>query len=134
MTHPDKTANYGMLNMPTPEDFTHSLGQATWLMTLSKNHRELPLQAMQSRIIAPLMLRQLRVYIRDTQPIGVVTWAYGTPQLKERLLSGWLELDLPDWRSGPEAMIVDIVSPLFDPEIIRKSFEDEISALTAQPV
>lgn len=114
-------------DVPTSEDFTRALGQVSWLVTLSKRHRDLPISWMEQAIHAPLMLKQLRVFTKGKQPLAALTWAYASDEVKARIEAGDLALKLQDWRSGSEPVIVDCISPLTDPQIFIDQFKRDVA-------
>lgn len=115
-------------DVPTSEEFSRTLGQVTWLMTLSKEHRNRPISEIESRVSAPLMFRQVRVFLRDKQPLAALTWAYVSPDVKEKLKGGERSMSLQDWRSGPEVLVVECISPLMDPQIFINQFMADVEA------
>lgn len=111
--------------LPSSEEFTHVLGQVTWLMTLSKPHRERLIAHIDDLVIAPLMLKQVRVYLKGKQPLAAVTWAYASPEVKSKIATPPFILSLNDWRSGSEIVIVDCISPFADPNIFVEQFKNQ---------
>lgn len=116
-------------DVPNAADFSQTLGQVTWLMTLSKAHRHKPISWVEAHVSAPLMFKQVRVFVRGKQPIAALIWAYVTPDLKVKLESGEdYSMTLEDWRSGPEVVIVDCISPLMDRQMFIDKFMSDVSA------
>lgn len=115
--------------VPSSDEFTKTLGQVTWLLTMSKEHQSNPISSIEADIIAPLMMRQVRVYTKGKQPLAVVVWAYASDEIVARLDSGETKMELGDWRSGGNIKIVHCISPLLDPELFAKKFLAEIETL-----
>lgn len=112
---------------PSSEEFVQTLGQVTWLMTLSSEYRDKNISFIEAHVSAPLMFNQVRIYLSGKQPIGAVTWAYASPEVKAKVEVGAL-LCLEDWRSGPEVMVVDCISPLVDKSVILEKFSSQVAA------
>jgi hemolysin-activating ACP:hemolysin acyltransferase len=117
----------GLPPAPTSDEFTRTLGQVTWLMTLSRPHLERPVGLIRDMVLAPLMLRQLRVYMKDKQPVAAISWAYASPAVRDKIASPPFVMQLSDWRSGAEPVIVECISPLVDQQMFINRFQDEIA-------
>ena len=104
-----------------PETFGSVLGQAVWLMTMSADHKELPIKVLESRILPALLLKQFKLYFKGKQPVAFLTWASLSETAAEKLDSGAL-LELEDWRSGENLTIVDCVSPFTGVEGVKRTF------------
>lgn len=113
---------------PTSDEFTRTMGQVTWLMTLSKAHRDKPISLIEAHVSAPLMFKQVRVFTKGKQPLAAVLWAYVSPEVKAKLEGGDYVMTLQDWRSGPEVVIVDCISPLMDPQMFVDQFMAQVEA------
>lgn len=112
---------------PSSEEFVQTLGRITWLMTLSNEYRNKNISFIEAHASAPLMFNQVRIYLSGKQPIGAVTWAYASPEVKAKLEAGAL-LSLEDWRSGPEVIVVDCISPLVDKSVILERFASQVAS------
>lgn len=112
------------------QTFGSVMGQAVWLMTMSKVHRNLPIHTVESLISPAIFLRQFKLYSKGKQPVAFLIWASVSEEVKARLDTGG-ELDgLGDWRSGSNVIIVDCISPLAPRETFERKFID--SAKSAQ--
>ena len=116
-------------DVPTSEEFLRTMGQVSWLLTLSMDHRDKPITYLETHVAAPLMLKQVRVVTRGNQPIAALTWAYASPEVTARIEAGDRTMALGDWRSGPEIVIVDVISPLVDRQIIINQFLGQVRSL-----
>lgn len=116
-------------DVPTSEEFLRVMGQVCWLLSLSLPHRDKPISLLEAHVSAPLMLKQVRVFTRGNQPIAALTWAYASPEVKAQIEAGDHVMGLMDWRSGPEVVIVDIISPLMDGKIFTDQFLGEVAKL-----
>ncbi len=108
--------------VPSSDEFLRSLGQVCWLMGLSEAHRDLPLREMEARIQVPLMLRQLRIYTEGARPIAALTWGSVSESIRQALRFPTYQMMMQDWRSGPELVIVDCISPFTDRQRIEDLF------------
>ena len=114
-------------DVPTSEEFTRTLGQISFLLTLSQPHLERPIAHLRDMVIAPLMLKQVRVFLKGKQPLAAITWAYASPEVKARIENPPVVMALADWRSGKEVVIVECLSPLLDPKLFIDQFQSQVS-------
>lgn len=114
--------------VPTAGEFTQTMGQVAWLMTLSKEHRDKPISILEAHVSAPLMFKQVRVFTKGKQPLAAILWAYVSPEVKAKLEDNDYVMTLQDWRSGPEVVIVDCISPLMDPKMFIDQFMSQVEA------
>lgn len=125
------TGKKNPLGTPSSEEFTHTLGQVTWLMTLSANHRKQPIELIEAHVSAPLMFKQVRVFTKGKQPLAAVLWALVSPEVKTKIDVGGYVMTLQDWRSGPEIVVVDCISPFTDKQPIIDEFLKKARAAEA---
>lgn len=121
-------ANKSVPKVPTSEEFTRTVGQVTWLMTMSKAHRGKPISYIETYVSAPLMFKQVRVFLKGKQPIGALSWAYASDEVQAKLSAGDYQMTLQDWRSGPQVIVVDCISPFADPQIFIDEFMSQVAA------
>lgn len=69
-------------SVPDAHTFGTALGQATFLMTMSKEHRELPVKDIEQILTTPILLQQFKLYSKEKQPIAFVSWATVTDEIK----------------------------------------------------
>lgn len=113
---------------PSPETFGSALGQAVWLMSMSPQHKSLPIQSIETRTLPAILLKQFKLYFKGKQPVAFVSWAMVTDDVKAKLAAGDA-LELKDWRSGPHLVAVDVVSPFTEPEKVEAEFMDSMKAV-----
>lgn len=118
----DPKAPKPKVDVPTSAEFSRTMGHVTWLMTLSQDHRDKPISLIEAHVAAPLMFKQVRVITKGDQPIAAVIWAYASPEVKQKIEAGGHIMALPDWRSGPEIVVVDCISPMTDGQIFIDQF------------
>ncbi|WP_052265467.1 toxin-activating lysine-acyltransferase [Ruegeria sp. ANG-R] len=111
------------LDAPT---FAATMGNAVWLMTMSKAHKDLPIRSIEKTVATPTLLRRFRLYSKEKQPVAL-TWANVSGEVKARVEAGNTDLDIRDWTSGEHIVIVDCVSPFNPPELFREKFLSSLS-------
>ncbi len=90
------------------------MGSASWLLSISQSDQNRPISDLERRVVAPLMLRQLRIFKKGDQPLAFITWAYASPEVASKIQEAPASLTLEDWRSGTVVKVVDCVSPFTD--------------------
>ena len=115
---------FGLDGSPTldPEEFGQYLGLASWLMTMSKNHRDLPIAFLDERVLPAILLKQFRLFRKGKVPIAFLTWASASEAAKKKFKARNAKPELMDWRSGNELIVVDCVSPFGPAEQIKSKF------------
>lgn len=119
------------IDFPDAATFASSLGQAVWLMTVSKAHRDLPIREIEARVSPAVMLQQFRIYLKGKQPIAFLSWAAVSDEVKARFDAGNTTLAVHEWRSGPNIIIVECVSPYAEKVEIEKQF---VASLAKNPL
>ena len=104
------------------------MGQAVWLMTMSKNHRDLPIRVVESLVSPAILLRQFKLYSKGKQPVAFLIWASVTDEVKAVLDAGGQIEKLEDWRGGSNLVVVDCISPLAPSETFEKQFLESVKA------
>jgi hemolysin-activating ACP:hemolysin acyltransferase len=117
------------LKAPTSDEFISTLGRVTWLMGLCDTHRKMRVSDIEAAIQAPLMFKQLRVFLKGKQPVAALTWAYASADVVQRVKNGNIKLALNEWRSGPEIIVVRCISPFAESDIFIDKFNSEVKAL-----
>lgn len=96
-------------------DFSHphsALGAMAWLMQHADYHRRWSLHAVNVDIVPAIVLGQYRIYhTPEGEPIGFVTWAYVSEDVKDTLIHRRRPMTQADWRSGDLLMFNDFVAP-----------------------
>lgn len=119
-------------DVPTSEEFTRTLGQVAWLTTLSRPHLGRPMSYLRDMVIAPLVLKQVRVFLKGKQPLAAITWAYASEAVKAKVAMPPFVMALEDWRSGAEVVVIECISPLLDPQIFITQFMNQVENVLAK--
>lgn len=121
LTPPHKCAQFGRAMAQHTSDpwaahnFSHphsALGAMAWLMQHADYHRRWSLHAVNVDIVSAIVLGQYRIYhTSEGEPIGFVTWAYVSNEVKDILVHRRRPMTREDWRSGDLLMFNDFVAP-----------------------
>lgn len=106
------TEKTGTLPNVDAQTFGSVMGQAVWLMTMSKDHRDLPIRAVEEVIAPAILLKQFRLFSQGKQPMAFLVWASVSDAVRDRIESGDKTMELADWRSGSNIVVLDCISPL----------------------
>ncbi|MDP3076287.1 toxin-activating lysine-acyltransferase [Bradyrhizobium sp.] len=87
------------------------LGEITWLMTQSPRHKPIPLGDLEWLIMPAILLKQLRMFYKGEQPVGVAVWALVADLVAKRIDAGDKRLTAVEWKSGPHLRIIELVAP-----------------------
>lgn len=108
--------------------FASTFGQAVWLMTMSKAHRDKTIKELENDVAPAILFRQFKLYSKGKQPVAFLTWASVSDAVKSRLDSGDKTMALEDWRSGPNIVVVDCISPFTPAESVIDKFLKAVPA------
>ena len=109
-----------------PDQFSEVLGLASWLMSMSRSHRDLPISHLDTHILPGLFLKQFRLIRAKKMPAAFLTWATVSDEVANRLKGTADAPDLREWRSGPNVIVVDCVSPFTPADKVRDDFLAEV--------
>ncbi|KZL23313.1 toxin-activating lysine-acyltransferase [Pseudovibrio sp. WM33] len=112
-------ANWDDLKTQT---FASALGQAVWLMTVSKEHRNQKIQIIEEVVTPAILFQQFKLYFKRKQPIAFLSWAAVSDEVKVRFESGDRQLSAQDWRSGKNIIVIECVSPFTEKSAIVNQF------------
>lgn len=87
------------------------LGPVTWLLMSNPMTRHTLLSDCEWRLLPPLALDQIKLYVQDEKPVAFVTWARLSDSVAERYRLPPHHLAGSDWSSGDQIWIVDVVTP-----------------------
>ncbi|MBW3245452.1 toxin-activating lysine-acyltransferase [Epibacterium sp. DP7N7-1] len=106
-----------------PDEFGVFLGLASWLMSMSEDHKEMPFSVLDDVVLPAILLKQFRLIRKNGTPIAFISWATVSDEIKSALDSGEKgKLAADEWRSGPNLVIVECVSPFAPTAIIKEHF------------
>lgn len=105
-----------------PDEFAKALGLASWLMSMSKEHKHLPMAVLEKRILPAILLKQFRLIKKDGVPVAFLTWAEVSDTLKAKAESANAVLELLEWQSGNNFVIMDCVSPFGSADKLKSDF------------
>lgn len=93
--------------------FYRNIGNCFYLLAHSDTHRNFNLSRYMDVEICPAnWLGQLRIYTNvEQQPVGFVTWARVSPEVKEELIVSSRALMFDEWNKGSELFFNDFVAP-----------------------
>ena len=106
--------------------FASAFGQAVWLMTLSKGHRDLKIKQIEDLVTPAIFLQQFKIYSQGKRPVAFLSWASVSDDIKSRFDAGDRTLRAEEWRSGKHIVVVDCVSPFADRAEIEKQFWESV--------
>lgn len=109
-----------------PDEFGVFLGLASWLMSMSEDHKDMPFSALDDVVLPAILLKQFRLIRKDGAPVAFISWATVSDEIKSALDSGEKEkLAADEWRTGPNLIIVECVSPFAPAAIVKEHFLKE---------
>jgi hemolysin-activating ACP:hemolysin acyltransferase len=111
-----------------PNDFGMFLGLATWLMSMSKEHKDLPIGTIDRRVLPAIILKQFKLIMKDKMPVAFIAWATVSDEVEAQLEVGSDGLDLKLWRSGKNIVIIECVSPFAPTETVKSKFLEEMKS------
>ena len=121
----------GRPKTPEPETFGSAFGHAVWLMTMSNDHQERSIGSLKSGALNAFLLKQFKLYFKGKQPVAFVAWAMMSDKVQEKFNNGEL-LELADWRSGHNLVVVDCVAPFSKIEDVEAEFLGEMKKVVSR--
>jgi cytolysin-activating lysine-acyltransferase len=129
---PDDGPAKTLFNEPTPGGAKRSvsqlLGEITWLLTQSKQHRQFFLSDLEWLVMTPILLQQFRVFYAKDRPAGVLFWAFVDEEGEQRLAEGTTKLRPQDWKSGDRLWVVEVIAPFGGAEEMVKDLKEKVFA------
>ena len=104
------------------ETFAKAMGQAVWLLTMSKEHRDLPIREIERIVSTPVFLGQFKIYSKGNSPAAFLSWASTSKEVEARIKTGNKVLNLEDWRSRKSIVVVECVSPFNPADVFAEKF------------
>jgi len=115
-------------DFPKSEEFLTTLGQITWLLSVDSNFQSQSISFLRSNVLAPIKLKQVRIFTKGKAPVAALSWAYASPAVAKKIHERENSIDLPDWRSGDTIVLVDRISPFGPIEPFEKLFFQNLSS------
>jgi cytolysin-activating lysine-acyltransferase len=109
-----------------PDEFGVFLGLASWLMSMSADHKHLPFSTLDDAVLPAILLKQFKLIRKDGTPVAFLSWATVSDEIKAALDIGEkTKLAADEWRTGPNLFIVECVSPFAPAAVIKEHFLKE---------
>lgn len=102
------------------------LGPVCFLAMNSPAHRFMFVADFEWRILPPIVIEQAKVYMRDESPVAFASWAFLSPEVAARYKQIG-RLAPPDWKSGDEPWLIDVIAPFGSVEEIVKDLKTNTS-------
>jgi cytolysin-activating lysine-acyltransferase len=124
---PDQTA-------PSEAEY---FGSAAWLWMHSKNHRHIPLHALNDLLLPAIRLQQfvlvMEVLEQGSRPVAYFGWANLNAQAESRYISNpTAGLSPDDWNSGDRMWLTDYFAPFGNVVRIHKLLESVLCNVSAR--
>jgi len=118
--------------MVKPDEFGVFLGLASWLMSMSADHKNLPFTTLDDRVLPAIILKQFRISRRNGMPMAFISWASVSDEIKKDWKDGKkTKLEMAEWRSGPNLIVVECVSPFAPAAQVKAEFIKEFAQKAA---
>lgn len=117
-----------------PATFGSVMGQAVWLMTMSADHKHLPISTIEELVSPAILFKQFRLFSKGKQPVAFLIWASVSDEVKARLEGGGDLEDIKDWRSGENIVVIDCISPLAPKQVFIEKFMASVRDAQSQTV
>jgi len=108
------------------------LGPICFLAMNSPAHRFMFVADFEWRILPPLIIEQAKVYTREEAPVAFASWAFLSPEAEARYRQIG-KLAPPDWKSGTEPWLIDVIAPFGSVEEVLKDLKS-ISSLAGKRI
>ena len=112
-----------------PESFGSFLGIATWLMTMSAEHKGRPVSDIDRTILPAVMLRQFRLVKKDKLPVAFIAFAQVSDEVRARIEGGGAPIGPTEWRSGPNVIVVECISPFAPAAQVSAAFLKDMAGV-----
>lgn len=115
---------------PEVADFSASVGYGSLLFSFSRHHCSYTAEDVQKYVVVPINLKQIKYYFNeDGDIVGMVTWAWVTQTVLERLLTDpHYCLHVSEWCEGERLFIMDLVAPFGHLQSIISDLKENLFA------
>jgi cytolysin-activating lysine-acyltransferase len=121
-----RAAGAGNVGTPGQTRIT-AIGHAVWLMSRSPMHRHLMITDIDWLVTPPILLGQFRLWQKEGNPIGFVSWAFLNEEAEERIVTKGIRRLMPtDWKSGSALWLIDFLSPFGGQNEMLKELREKI--------
>lgn len=124
----ENTQHSGGQSGALPGGPAEALGQVVGLMMASPSHKHLFVTDLEWLVAPPILLRQFRIFRRDSAPVGFVSWAFLSTEAGERLAAGRIKLSPAEWNTGGQPWLIDVVAPFGGGEAMIKEIKEKVFA------
>lgn len=111
--------------------FSESFGAAAWLLSHDPVYRDASLRVLETAVGTALRLGQYKIYRKEGVPFAYASWAYLSPEIADRVISGGMGLRPSEWQSGNELWVVDLKAPFGGEEVVREDIQSRVFKKTA---
>jgi hemolysin-activating ACP:hemolysin acyltransferase len=125
----DKPIGVGGSEALNPAGFAHFLGLASWLMSMSNDHRDLPMSVLEQRVLPGILLKQFKLIEKGKAPVAFISWAKVSDEVKQRMLEPEAVLHVSEWRSGNNVIIIECVSPFTPADKLKSDLLSRLNQL-----
>lgn len=98
-------------HQPPQKTLSHALGEITWLMTQSPQHKQLFIGDLEWFCMPALLHEQFRIYNGPNSPAAVALWAFVSDETEARLQSDGPKLRPEEWNGGENPWLIELVAP-----------------------
>jgi len=95
---------------------SEAIGDVVLLCLLSRKHNYFTLCDLERLVIPPIKLGQYRIFYSPERAIGAALWAFVSDDVASRLSQAGTQLTYPEWTSGHNLWLVDLIAPFGDGE------------------
>ena len=122
----NQRSDQGMLSSMKAADRHRLLGEISMLMLNSKLHRTYRINDIGSLILPAIDFNQFRLYKQGDEPIGLMTWAFLSRDIEDKLIQDNYMLQYQDWKSGDQAWVIDFLAPFGHAKEILKDLKNNV--------
>ena len=115
----------GLDTLPPAQRFL-LLGEVIYLLARNPIHRGYSIDDFQTRVIPALSMNQFRLYRNQDRPLALMTWAFLSDELDERLRHEEYDLKTEDWNGGDHLWFMDFVAPFGHGKLVIDDFTENV--------
>jgi cytolysin-activating lysine-acyltransferase len=115
MPNHDQIASSNTFQISRPE----AVGYMVGLCVFKNIYSHWSIASVGRLFIPPVLAGQFKLYFRNGECVGFVTWACLSDELSDAIRSEYIDPPYDAWNSGENIWIIDIVAPGLAPQIAR---------------